>query len=78
VLFCETMKKKTSEREMSAVKPDNTFAVNLKIPEAWIETVDRVVASERARTGFAITRTDVIRKALGEGLDAMWARGLGG
>jgi hypothetical protein len=49
---------------------ENTFQVAFKIPEAWIEKADEI-AAKMSRPGITVTRTDVLRSALWEGLEAL-------
>jgi len=54
-------------RTMPREKSDNVVAINMKIPKAWIEMADKYAAEV---TGPArATRTDILRAALGRGLE---------
>jgi hypothetical protein len=53
---------------MPRERSDNTEAVNMKIPKAWIEAADKLAA---ASDPVKATRTAILRVALGQGLDAM-------
>jgi hypothetical protein len=49
---------------------ENTFQVAFKIPDAWIEKADEI-AAKMSRPGITVTRTDVLRSALWEGLEML-------
>jgi hypothetical protein len=51
---------------------DRTFQVAFKIPEEWVAMAD-ALAAKRSSPGMRVTRTDVLRLALYEGLQAMIA-----
>lgn len=58
---------------------DNTVQVAIRVPQAWLDEADRLVR-ERAEPGATLTRTDVLRAAMGVGLrvqsaDAAYVRG---
>jgi hypothetical protein len=49
---------------------ENTFQITFKIPQEWIDKADHL-ASAMSRPGLTLTRTDVLRTALAQGLDAL-------
>jgi hypothetical protein len=48
---------------------DNTAAINMKVPPAWIERADKLAAAEKGLG--RLTRTDVLRAALERGLEVL-------
>ncbi len=69
--------KKFDREEQCATLPDmprkksseNTAAINLKVPPAWVEMADEIAAAESGLV--RPTRTDIMRAALGQGLEAL-------
>ena len=55
---------------MPRAPSENISQVVIRIPEAWVERADELIAWI-ARPGVAATRTDVLRAALAKGLDAL-------
>lgn len=55
---------------MPRERSDNTEAVNMKIPKAWIEMARKLATASKP----AHTRTAILRAALGQGLEAMTAQ----
>jgi hypothetical protein len=55
---------------MPRAPSDKTFQVAFKIPEAWVTLADEIAAT-MSRPGMSITRTDVLRSAMWDGLQAM-------
>ena len=49
---------------------DKTFQVAFKIPDEWVEMADEL-AKKMSSPGMTVTRTDVLRTALWEGLTKM-------
>jgi len=49
---------------------DRTFQVAFKIPDDWVELADQL-ATNMSRPGMTVTRTDVLRSAMWDGLKAM-------
>ena len=56
---------------MPRAPSDNTEAINMKIPPAWIEKADALRRGGAVIPGASITRTAMFRVALGYGLDAL-------
>ena len=55
--------------DMPRERSDNSVAINMKIPPAWIVLADKLVALE---DGLAeATRTAIFRAALGRGLELL-------
>jgi len=50
-------------------KSENTFQVAFLIPDEWRERADAL--AERLTPGVRLSRSDVLRLALGRGLDAL-------
>ena len=55
---------------MPRVASDNTFQVTLYLPPAWRLRAE-AMAKSLARQGFTVTRAEVLRMAVGEGLAKM-------
>ncbi len=49
---------------------DRTFQVAFKIPEEWVAKAD-ALAAKRSTPAMRVTRTDVLRQALYEGLQSL-------
>jgi hypothetical protein len=57
--------------QMPRPQSENTTQVAYKIPDAWVDRADALAAA-LSRPGFApVTRTDILRNALGRGLAAL-------
>jgi hypothetical protein len=54
---------------MPRERSDNTEAVNMRIPLGWIKKADKLAAAAEP----AHTRTAILRAALGQGLETMYA-----
>lgn len=53
--------------DMPRERSDNTEAVNMKIPKAWVKRADKLAAASEP----AHTRTAILRAAVGLGLEVM-------
>jgi len=60
-----------STSTMPRPQSENTTQIAFKIPDGWLERAD-VLASALSRPGISIvTRTEILRAALGRGLSAL-------
>ena len=57
-------------RPMPRPQSDNTTQVAFKVPDEWIERAD-VLASALSTGISSVTRTEILRAALGRGLAAI-------
>lgn len=58
---------------MPRPQSENTYQVAFKIPEEWKDLADEIAAA-MSQPGISATRTDVLRAALYQGLQALRAK----
>jgi hypothetical protein len=59
--------------QMPRPKGENDSQVTIVLPGRWLDEAQRL-ANERSQPGMTITRSDVLRIALRQGLEAMGAQ----
>jgi hypothetical protein len=55
--------------------PADTVQITFRVPSGWMKRAD-VLASKLSRPGIVATRTDALRAALAEGLNAFDRKGV--
>ena len=66
--------KKQGRRGRPRSHPHSPGSSMVSLPRDLTKTLDAVVDSESKRTGYRLTRTDILRKALPEGLERLQAK----